>query len=152
MAINLEYSVIARCTPEQAWKKFQKLEQWPWWNRVIGESEWLEGEPWKKGSRFSMQVVRPWSFSLRPEIIESAPPNKIGWRGSGALMTGENWFHFEQNENGNSLLRVSAEFSGIGTMFWGDKIKNDIIEMFAEWLGALKLEAEKIAREELAKS
>ncbi len=152
MAITLEYSVVAKCTPEQVWKKFENIEQWPWWNRVIGKAQWLEGEPWRPGSRFVMETVRPWAMTLRPVILESAPPNKVDWRGSGTLMAGENRFTFDARPDGTCLLKITGEFSGAGTLFWSDKVRSEILQMFVDWLGALKTEAEKLAREEVARS
>jgi hypothetical protein len=152
MPVTLEYSITAKCTPEQAWKKFGALEQWAWWNRVVGKTQWLEGQPWAQGSRFLLQLVRPRSVTFRPVVIESAPPSRIGWRGTSLLVTGKHWFSFEPQPDGTTLLKTWEEFSGPATMFWGNKTKSDIIEMYADWLGALKAEAEKIAREELARS
>ncbi len=152
MPIHLEYSVAAKCTPEQAWKKFQILEQWPWWNRLIAQSRWLSGQPWEKGSRFQMQVLRPRNITFRLMILEASPPHKVGWVGKGPGITGEHWFSFEPQGNGTTLLKTWEDFSGLLTLFWGQGTRKAIVDMYAEWLETLKSEAEKIAREEHAKS
>lgn len=152
MAIHLEYSVTARCTPEQAWKKFQVLEQWPWWNRLIAQSRWLEGQPWQKGSRFLMQVLRPRNVTFRPVIVDSNPPHKVGWVGKGPGITGEHWFSFEPQSDGVTLLKTWEDFSGYLTFLWGAGTRKSIVAMYAEWLEALKTEVEKIAREEYTRS
>jgi hypothetical protein len=77
-------------------------------------------------------------------IIEAMPPHRLAWDGTGPLLSGENRFSFEPH-NRATLLKVTGEFSGFGTMFWGDRLKSIVAEMFAEWLNALKAEAEKAA-------
>jgi len=152
MAIRLEYSVTARCKPEHVWQKFQKLEEWPWWNRVIGQTRWLSGPPWQKGSRFHMQLVYPRKMKVRPVILESAPPQRIAWVGNSIGVRGEHWFCFEPQPDGTTLLKTWEDFSGwlIGLM--GDGLQQAIVSMYQDWLQALKAEAEKIAREEHARS
>src|SRR5450759_3392446 len=102
MATRLEYSVTAKCKPEHVWQKFHKLEEWPWWNRVVGRAKWLSGKPWEKGSQFLMDLVYPRKISFRPTIIEAAPPNRIGWVGKTTGFTGEHWFSFEAQPDGTT--------------------------------------------------
>src|SRR5579864_5903574 len=112
MSIKVEYSVTAKCKPEHAWQKFEKLEEWPWWNHVIGKTQWLSGGRWQEGGRFS----------------------------------------FEMQADDTTLLKTWEIFSGPLTMFIGAGSQKKIVDFFAAWLGALKEEAEKIARESLARS
>ncbi len=152
MAIRLEYSVTAKCKPEHVWQKFQKLEEWPWWNRVVGQVRWLSGAPWQKGSRFHLQLWYPKKMKVDPVIVESAPPNRIAWVGRGIGIKGEHWFSFEPQPDGATLLKTWEDFSGWLTLFMGDGLKKAIVSMYKDWLDALKVEAEKIAREEHARS
>ncbi len=152
MAIRLEASVVAKCSPEHAWSKFQDLEQWGWWNRLIGQTRWLEGQPWRVGSRFLLEFVRPRAFTVRPVVIHSTPPNRIAWRGKGKLITGEHWFSFELQPDGTTLLKTWEDFSGLGTIFFSAKIEREITRMYTDWLAALKTEAEQIARDERARA
>ena len=145
MAISVEHSVTAACTPQHAWKAFNNLERWPGWNPVVAEARWLEGAPWQAGSRFRLELARPANLTLEPVITEAAPPHRIAWDGSGPLLSGRNEFTFQAQPDGATLLRVTGEFSGFGTMFWGDRLQRAVTEMFAEWLDALKAEAEKTA-------
>ena len=43
MSIHLEYSTTAKCRPEHIWTKFEALDQWAWWNKVISRARWIEG-------------------------------------------------------------------------------------------------------------
>ncbi len=152
MAIRLEHSVTAKCRPEHVWQKFQKLEDWPWWNRVIGRSRWVSGAPWQKGSRFHMELVYPRRMKVDPVITEAAPPNRIAWVGKGVGVRGEHWFSFEAQPDGSTLIRTWENFFGFLTLFARDSLRQSIVAMYKDWLEALKTEAEKIAREEQARS
>ncbi len=152
MATRLEYAVTAKCKPEHVWQKFQKLEEWPWWNRVVGQARWISGQPWEKGSQFLMELVRPRKVSVRPVVLESAPPNKIAWVGKTAGFTGEHWFTFEAQPDGTTLIKTWEEMSGWATAFFGNGMKQALLNAHKDWLEALKTEAETIARQEYARS
>ena len=91
MSIRLEYSVIAKCKPEHAWQKFEKLEEWPWWNHVIGKTQWLSGGRWQEGGRFMFEMLRPRHMTFKPVILKSAVPTQIAWVGKSFGLTGEHW-------------------------------------------------------------
>ena len=80
MPIHLEYSLSAKCRPEHIWQKFENLDQWAWWNKVIARSKWLEGQPWQKGSRFLLGLAKP-AIEIPVEILECQAPAKVGWVG-----------------------------------------------------------------------
>ncbi|HXZ79133.1 MAG TPA: SRPBCC family protein [Terriglobales bacterium] len=152
MAIKLEYSTTAKCRPEHVWQRFAKLEEWAWWNPVVGKTAWLKGEPWKNDSQFLMEIVRPVKVTFKPVIIESAPPGRIAWVGSVPGFTGKHFFDFKAQPDGNTLLHTWEEDSGLLTFLWGEGRRKSLTDMHADWLNSLKAEAEKIAREEYARS
>jgi len=148
MSVKVERSVAARCTPEHAWRKFQKIEEWPWWNRVVGQAKWVSGQPWQPGSEFALEIVYPKRMSLKPAVTENAAPESVAWRGDGASMR----FRFQAQADGATLLGADAEFSGLKAILSGGAIGAAMQRSLEEWLTALKIEAEKIAREEHARS
>lgn len=152
MAIRLEHSTTAKCKPEHVWKKFSVLEEWPWWNRVVNQTRWLRGEPWTEGSQFNMEVVYPKKMSFKPVILPSTPPAKIGWVGKAMGLTGEHWFSFEAQADGNTLIKTWEVLSGWKTWLIGAGLKSALEAMHRDWLEALKAEAETIARREYARS
>ncbi|MGH9602761.1 MAG: SRPBCC family protein [Terriglobales bacterium] len=152
MAFTLEYSTVAKCKPEHVWKFFSNMEQWSWWNRVLGNCYWLNGQPWQKGSRFHMELLKPRNMKFEPEILECTPPHKVGWVGRKPGFVGEHWFSFEEQPDGTTVMKQWENFSGIGTLFFGDGSRKKIVDMYAAWFEALKFEAERLAREEKARS
>ena len=151
MAINLEYSATAKCRPEHIWKVFEKLEQWAWWNPAIGKTKWTSGQPWEKGSHFQMDLERPKRLSFDCEVLD-ASPNKVGWRGKGHMTTGEHWFSFQENGSGVTQMKTWETLSGFGSAFIGKGMKEKTVEVYKVWLERLAAEAEKLAREEMARA
>ena len=151
MAIQFEHSVQAQCAPEHLWKQFEDITRWsqsvP---RVIGEANWTEGEPWVKGSRFQMRVLQPVPMTARPEILECTPARDVHWIANGSAVTAEQWFLFDPQDDGTTRVTAKQEFSGPMTFMFGETIQKQIAQMYVEWLGALKAEAEQSALSETA--
>lgn len=151
MAIKLEYSATAKCRPEHVWKVFEKLEQWAWWNPGIGRTKWTSGKPWEKGSQFLMELERPRRLRFHCEVLDASPA-KVGWLGKGHMTTGEHWFSFQQQGDGTTLMKTWETLSGLGSTFIGKGLQQKTIELYKLWFERLAGEAEKIAREELARA
>ena len=149
MAIHLEYSLSAKCKPEHIWQKFENLDQWPWWNKVIAKSKWLEAQPWHKGSRFLLGLAKP-AIEIPVEILECAPPTKVGWVGKFYGIRAEHWFSFEAQADGTTLMKTWEDFTGFGTLLLGKGRQQANLKLYADWCEALKFEAERIAREAAA--
>jgi len=152
MSVKVEHSVTAKCKPEHAWQKFERMEEWPWWNRVIGSGKWTSGKAWQSGSRFALELAYPKKFSLNCTVTDNAVPQGITWKADGGGMSGVMWFRFEPQGDGATVLRGDAEFSGWKTAIGAPGIQDAFRKVFTERLDALKTEAEKISRETYARS
>ncbi len=142
---RLEYSVFADCTPSDVWETFCRIEAWPSWSSVIANTHWTEGEPWRPGSRFHMQILQPLPVTFRPEILECNPPNLVHWIGKSSMVDAEQWFSFEQQADGKTEIKTWQEFSGPGTFMFGESIRQAITNIYADLFRSLKAEAEKAA-------
>ncbi len=152
MAFTLEYSTVAKCRPEHIWKFFSNMEQWAWWNRVVGPCRWLNGQPWEKGSRFHLLLEKPRRMKVECAILACDPPGKVGWVGGGFGWKGERWFSFDAQPDGTTLMKQWENLSGFGTMLAGEGMKKQALAAYQAWFEALKFEAERLAREEKARS
>ena len=150
MAVRLEYSATTKARPEHIWKVFEKLDQWAWWNPAITKTRWTSGQPWQKGSHFVMELERPKRLKFDCEVLDASPA-KVGWRGKGHMTVGEHWFTFEE-QNGVTQMKTWETLTGFGSMFVGKGMQQKTIDMYKVWLERLALEAEKLAREELARA
>ncbi len=150
MAVRLEYSATTKARSEHIWKVFEKLEQWAWWNPGIGKTRWTSGQPWQQGSHFSMELERPKRLKFDCEVLEASPA-KVGWRGTGHMTVGEHWFSFEE-QGDVTQMKTWETLSGFGSMFIGKGMQQKTVDLYKLWLERLAAEAEKIAREELARA
>lgn len=153
MAIKLEHSTNARCRPEHIWQHFQQIENWPAAvPKVIGNAAWTEGEPWQKGSRFSMKLLQPMPMYAKPEIVEVNAPTSVHWVAPGTAVTAKQWFTFEAQPDGTTQMTARQEFEGPMTFMFGETIQRQIRGMYEEWMGVLKSQAEATAQAETTAS
>lgn len=149
--MKVEHSVTAKCKPEHAWQKFQKVEEWPWWNRVIGQAKWTDGQPWQQGSRILLDLAYPKRYTLKGTVTKISTPNIVALKIEASGMSGSMCFNFASADS-NTTLNATCELSGWKPALSGGSMEQDFRKAFDEWLGALKTEAEKSAREEFARS
>ena len=109
------------------------------------------GQPWQKGSRFLLGLAKP-AMEIPVEILECAVPGKVGWVGKFYGIRAEHWFSFEPQADGMTLMKTWEDFTGPGTIFLGASRRRANMKLYADWFDALKFEAERIAREEKARS
>ena len=152
MSIKVEHSVVAKCKPEHAWQKFSNITEWPWWNRAVGSAKWTQGEPWQRGSRFNLDLAYPTTIAFKSVISENGAPQSVAWNADGSGLSTTMRFEFQRQDDANTVLKAEADLSGWKTMFGGRSLQPSFKRMFEEWLDALKVEAEKIARESYARS
>jgi hypothetical protein len=151
MALTIEHSVIAECKPEHVWRHFQDITLWPASiPRVVGEASWTEGDPWQKGSKFQMKLLQPMPLYARPEILDCSPEREVHWIAAGSAVTAEQWFRFDSQDDGKTLLSARQEFTGPMTFLFGETIQRQIRETYEEWLAVLKQQGEQAALSESA--
>jgi uncharacterized damage-inducible protein DinB len=152
MSLSIEYAAIAKCTPEHVWQVFENIELWSRWDpEAIREVRWVSGEPWTKGAKFSIEMLKPMSFKLTPEVLDATPPFYVHFRGQGSGVTGEQHYIFRwMPEQQATELRTLQDFSGAPIMFFGDKIKSSLEKGIAHLFARVIEEAENLARSEQA--
>ena len=143
MPFRLEYSTVANCKPEHIWQAFQHVELWPEWSSVIANTQWLEGEPWAMGSRFQMQILQPIPVTFRPRIIECTPPGFVHWIGETTAVNAEQWFSFDLQPDGTTLMKTWQEFSGPASFMFGESVRTAITNIYVDLFRSLKEAAEK---------
>ena len=150
MSVRLEASVVAKCSPETAWRKFEKVEFWAWWNPVIARVQWIEGQPWQQGSTLRIDLARP-RLHVTAKVLECMAPNSVHWSLHATGIHGDHWFTFEPQTDGTTVLRGRQELKGLATLFITRHRQEEGRRALETWLNALKTEAEKMAREEAAR-
>lgn len=142
--VVVKESVLVNAPPERVWRVFSHLDRWPQWNRAVLGARWLKGQPWMLGSAFEMTIKPSWKkLNVRPEIVESGPPQQVIWLGKGAGIHGQHTFTFQPEGDGTRATSLEV-FSG--PMLWIMPLigsSGSVGRMFKAWLAALKAEVER---------
>ena len=74
-----------------------------------------------------------------------APPGYVHWIGKTTAITVEQWFSFEQQPDGTTLVKTWQEFSGPASFVFGEGVRTAITNIYVDLFRSLKEEAEKRA-------
>lgn len=141
--MKIEYATVAACTPAQVWAVFSDLHKWNHWNSMTTAS-WAEGEPWQIGSELLLEPAKS-AVKVKARILHCAPPYSVRWRGGAMGVSVVHGFEFSAQSDGSTLMKTVVELSGAATFLISKKMKQQGIDIFAQWFSALKAEAEKQA-------
>ncbi len=147
MSLTIEYAAIAQCTPLHIWQVFEQIERWPRWDPdAISNVRWVSGDPWTKGAKFSIQMQKPMSFKLTPEVMEVEAPIYVHLRGEGSGITGEQFYIFRWSQAAqNTEVRTLQEFSGAPIKLIGGKVRPALEAGIKHLLARVVAEAEDLA-------
>jgi hypothetical protein len=104
-------SAVIPVEPERLWALWSRVEDWPRWEWMgSADARWLEGEPWRVGSRLRVGH-RPWTFDC--VVVEADPPRQVSWEGRGLGFHGRHRFRFAPHPRG-TLVEQRETFTGRG--------------------------------------
>jgi hypothetical protein len=148
MSLTIEYAAIAQCRPEHVWQVFEQIELWPRWDpKAIRDVHWVSGPPWTKGSKFSIEMLKPMSFKLTPEVLDVECPIYIHLQGKGSGVTGAQHYIFKWMPDQQATeLRTLQEFSGVPLKLMGKTIRPALEAGIKNLFARVIEEAETLAR------
>jgi hypothetical protein len=154
MSLKIEYAAIAQCNPDHLWRVFDQIELWPRWDpEAIREVHWVSGEPWSKGAKFSIQMLKPMAFTLTPEVMAVDAPVFLHLSGEGSGITGEQFYIFRWIPDSQTTeMRTLQEFSGMAIDMFGSSVKSALESGIRHMFTRVIEEAEAHARAELPPS
>lgn len=146
MLPRVEYSVTAQATPEELWEAFCDL------SRLLGRgiysvAAWVEGEPWKIGSRLRYVVAQPVEAEVAAVVTLSERPNKVGLLNHALGVTAQQLVTFSRLGNGTSRVAMVMDFVGESTAPTPLDVREALLfftrdaldTMLARWQGRQKL-------------
>jgi hypothetical protein len=148
MSLTIEYASTAQCRPEHVWQVFHQIELWPRWDpQAIRDVRWVSGEPWTKGAKFSIEMLKPFSFKLTPEVLDVQSPIYVHLQGKGSGVTGVQHFIFKWMPDQQATeLRTLQQLSGGPISLLGKSLKAPIEAGIRFMFSRIIEEAEAIAR------
>jgi hypothetical protein len=116
-----------------AWDVFADWSLWPRFSDWYGTLRWTQGEPWKKGSRLRIEILKPIHTHVDHVILVCDPGKRVAWIDHALGTTMEQWVFFEPLSNGGTRIHTWAEFTGILTIVAGRPIRRVLQEFTYTW-------------------
>ena len=126
-------AVETKATAHVAWEVFADWRLWPQFSDIYGSIQWVAGEPWKKGSRLQIEVVRPVHAHVDHVILVCEPSKRVAWIDHALGTTLEQWVYFEPMAAGGTRVHTWAEFTGIATVIAGRPLKRLLQDFNQTW-------------------
>jgi hypothetical protein len=107
----VEHSVIVSCTPDVAFRLYTDHSVWR--NRsVFDDLRWIEGEPWKQGSRMEVYLNYPVRFAVNEVVVRYKPNEQVSLISHGMGITVEHNMYFEKQWEGGTRIRADIFVAG----------------------------------------
>jgi hypothetical protein len=111
MLQRVDYSVVVAVPPVIAFRTFCNL------NRLLhrgiySEAVWVEGAPWRVGSRVRYVVMRPIAAVITAVVTSCDPPHSISLLNHGLGITADQHVTFRPTATGSTTARMIVEALG----------------------------------------
>jgi len=141
MLPRFEYAVEIHSSPEDVWREFSNI------HRLDGQgtyqsARWICGDPWSKGSRFEIRMLRPFPLTVSTVISHCSPPHRVEMINHCIGLTTTEWVSFDPFGSG-TLSRMVVEVVGKSWMLPQSSISKLVPEMLKESMDALRDACEK---------
>ena len=136
MLPRFEYAVEIQSPPDEVWREFANI------NRLDGkgtyrDARWVAGEPWSKGSRLVIHMVRPFPIAVTTVISHCAPPNRAELINHCIGLTTTERVTFDRFGTG-TLARMTVEVIGKSWALPESSIQKLVPDLLKESLDALR--------------
>ena len=140
--MELQYQTLALCHPSDIWEVFKPIENWHQLTPAFGQAGWVQGEPWKPGSRFFLELNAPQRMDLEVVVQKCRAPREVAILSHGGGIAIEQWLQFSVETPSKTLIRMQAVLVGV-PLSVEDKIRSSLLDFYANWFDGLKAAAEK---------
>ena len=111
MLPRVEYSVTVPVPVEAAFQAFQDLERLLH-RGIYDEASWVEGEPWRVGSRLRYVILQPVRATVSAVVTSISPPRAISLLNHALGITAEQNVSFGPDLKGGTRVRMTMDFVG----------------------------------------
>jgi hypothetical protein len=139
----ISYAIETKASPELAWEVYADWTLWPKFSDQYGELRWVSGEPWQKGSRLRVEILRPVHVHVEHVITVCVPAKRVGWIDHAMGITVEQWVYFEPLQPAGTRAHTWAEFTGIVQLIAGQPVKRVIRQFIETWYDNYRAECDR---------
>lgn len=114
MALNVDYFVTVPVPVDVAFRAFQNLDRLLQ-RGIYEEATWVEGVPWKVGSRIRYVLVKPVRATISAVVTAISPPRSVDLLDHALGVTAEQHVSFGPDLRGGTRIRMTMELVGKST-------------------------------------
>jgi hypothetical protein len=111
MLSRIEYSVVVPVPPVAAFRAFCDLDRLLH-RGIYDEASWIEGPPWKVGSRIRYVVSVPIQATILSVVTSCDPPRSVGILNHALGITAEQNVTFVSAPKGGARVLMTMDFVG----------------------------------------
>ncbi|MGA2980569.1 MAG: SRPBCC family protein [Terriglobales bacterium] len=111
MQPRIEYSVTVPVSVDAAFKAFLDLERLLH-RGIYDEASWVEGVPWRVGSRLRYVVARPLQCTIAAVVSSISPPRAVSLLNHALGVTAEQNVSFGPDLRGGTRVRMTMDLIG----------------------------------------
>ena len=113
---QVQDELFIQAAREAVWRKFTRLHEWPLWNSEILAADWVSGEPWTEGARFSLRHRSLLGETTTVAVLRMVSPGRAAvWESQALGMTIVNSANFADDLGGCKLTARHA-YHGAGSL------------------------------------
>jgi len=143
----ISYAIETKASAEMAWDVFTDWRNWREFSENYGVLEWTVGQPWQKGSRLRIEMLRPVHFHVDHVITVCVPAKRVAWIDHALGTTLEQWVYFEPLMARGTRVRTWAEFTGIAHLVAGQPVRKLIAQFIQTWYDRYSLMCDRRAEQ-----
>ena len=111
MLSRIEYSVVVPVPPVAAFRAFCDLDRLLH-RGIYEEASWIEGPPWKVGSRIRYTVSAPMHATILSVVTSCDPPRSVGILNHALGITAEQNVAFVPDQKRGTRVLMTTDFVG----------------------------------------
>jgi hypothetical protein len=145
---RIEHSVVVTCGIEAAFHLYTDYNFWRH-RSVFGDLRWVDGEPWKQGSRMQVEIKGPFWFTANEVVVRHSPFEHVGFISHGMGVTIEHNVYFSREPGGGgTLIRVEIQVGGPTAFVLGFAVAPTLEAISREQFAAFKQECDAMTASE----
>jgi hypothetical protein len=142
---SFDFQVVLDCPIEMVFAIYTDVERWC--NRnLFGEIRWVQGEPWKEGSRLRIETRSPIRTSIDQVVQHFTPNESVSYLSHVLGITCETRVFFTRVAEGKTAINVGMHLVGTVSRTLGFAIEPVIAKSTKGFFEELRKECEMESR------
>ncbi len=141
---SVEFQVVVDCAVERIFSIYSDLD---WWRhrKMFSDIRWMQGEPWKEGSRMRIETRTPIRTAIDQVVLEFQPNQSVVYISHVLGITSESRIQFIPVSAIRTVIKVKLQMVGTVSRVLGFAVEPTIERAAKDFFDELRRDAETIA-------